>query len=232
MNDMTPAPAGHNGPPSPIDDALSPYGDYITEAEGWLDGEPVQDEAQMKSVDALVKQIKAAEKAVKDAKEAEVAPLYEVYKAALDSYKPTLTDLERLKKGLLGIVNDFKVKLQAQRAEAERKARAEAEAKAKAAHEAAMKVSETDIEAVRESAAKQAEAEAAQKALSQASRTTKDTKGLRTVKETVVVDAVQLARHLWQVDREAQLAFQADRARQLALNIPGVVEIHEKKVAW
>ena len=29
---------GHNNPPDPIDEALAPFGDVITEAEVWLDG--------------------------------------------------------------------------------------------------------------------------------------------------------------------------------------------------
>ena len=42
----------HNGPPDPIDEALAPFGDTITEAEGWLDGTAVETEGQMKAVDA------------------------------------------------------------------------------------------------------------------------------------------------------------------------------------
>ena len=49
---------GHNNPPDPIDDALAPYGDWITEAEAWLDGKVVETEGQMKSVDVLLRQIK------------------------------------------------------------------------------------------------------------------------------------------------------------------------------
>ena len=60
---------GHNNPPSAIDDALTPYGDAITEAEGWLDGTDVTTEGQMKAVDTLIKEIKAAKKAVEAAEE-------------------------------------------------------------------------------------------------------------------------------------------------------------------
>ena len=39
----------HNNPPDPIDEALAPFGDVISEAENWLDGSPVENEAQMKA---------------------------------------------------------------------------------------------------------------------------------------------------------------------------------------
>ena len=71
------ASAGHNNPPSPIDDALAPFGDTITEAEGWLDGTPVETEGQMKAVDALLKGIKSAKKAVEGAEESEAKPIYD-----------------------------------------------------------------------------------------------------------------------------------------------------------
>ena len=57
----------HNNPPDPIDEALAPFGDTITEAEAWLDGSAVETEGQMKAVDALIKEIKAAKKAVEAA---------------------------------------------------------------------------------------------------------------------------------------------------------------------
>ena len=50
-----PATIGHNLPPDPIDEALAPFGDTITEAEAWLDGQKVETEAQMKVADAILK---------------------------------------------------------------------------------------------------------------------------------------------------------------------------------
>ena len=58
---------GHNMPPDALDEAIAPFGDAISEAENWLDGEPVQNEAQMKAVDALLRDVKAAKKAVTEA---------------------------------------------------------------------------------------------------------------------------------------------------------------------
>ena len=64
----------HNNPPDPIDEALAPFGDFISEAENWLDGAAVENEGQMKAVDDLTKQLKAAKKAVEAAEESEAKP--------------------------------------------------------------------------------------------------------------------------------------------------------------
>jgi len=55
---------------------------------------------------------------------------------------------------------------------------------------------------------------------------------LRTVKESVVISDVELARWLWQHDREWLVEVQAERACKLGLDIPGVVEIHDRKEAY
>ncbi len=156
-----PAVIGHNLPPSPIDEALAPYGDTITEAEGWLDGTAVENEGQMKAVDSLLKSIKDAKKAVERAEESEAKPIYDAWKQAKARYAPTLADLDRIAKGLVAIVDGFKRKLAAEKAEAERKARAEAEAAMRAAREAAEKADAANIEAQREAEAARLEAEAA-----------------------------------------------------------------------
>ena len=168
---------GHNNPPSPIDDALAPFGDDITEAEAWADGTPVETEGQMKAVDALLKQIKAAKKAVEAAEEAEAKPIYDLWKAAKARYAPTITDLDKLAKCLVAAVDGFKRKLAAEKAEAERKARAEAEAAMRAAREAAAKADAANIEAQRAAEAAQREAE---EAIAKARAASADTvKGMR-----------------------------------------------------
>ena len=168
---------GHNAPPDPIDDALSPYGDAITEAESWLDGSAVENEGQMKAVDSLLKSIKAAKKAVSDAEESAAKPIYDEWKAEKAKFAPTLTDLDRIAKGLVSIVDGFKRRLAAER-EAERKEAARlAFEKSRAAEIAARAASVSDIDAQRAAAAAMAEAEAAQKAANAAKANT--IKGLR-----------------------------------------------------
>ena len=203
----------HNNPPDPLDEALAPYGDYITEAEGWLDGEPVSDEAQMKAVDAILKEIKAAEKAVTAAQKSEAAPLHDAWKAALARYKPTLDDLGRIKKGLIASVDGYKRKLAAERAEAERKAREAAEAKARAAHEAAIKAQESDLEAQRAAAEAQREAEIAQIEAAKASKAA-TVKGMITRTFYEVEDHRALLHWIAKNDRDAITAFVEEYARR------------------
>ena len=204
MNDMTPGKL-HNGPPDPLDDALAPYGDFISEAETWLDGTPVSDEGQMKAVDALLKEIKAADKAVKGAEKSETAPLYDQWKAAKDRFKPTIEDLERIKKGLTSLVGDFKRKLAAEKAEAERKARMEAAELRRKAEEAARKVEASDIEAKREA---DAAMEAAKRAAKDVQAASKDTvKGLRKVTRYEIESHRDLLHWIAKNDRDAITAF-------------------------
>lgn len=202
----------HNNPPDPIDEALAPFGDFITEAEGWLDGTPVETEGQMKAVDALTKQIKAAKKAVEAAEESEAKPFYDQWKAAKARFKPTCDDLDRIVKGLVAAVDVFKRKLAAEKAEAERKARAEAEKAMREAAEAARAASASDIEAQREAASKQAEAEEAQRRASAASKDT--VKGMRQVTRYEVTDHRALLNWIARNDREAVTAFIEEWARR------------------
>jgi hypothetical protein len=229
-----PAKIGHNLPPDPLDEALAPYGDYLAEAEGWLDGTPVETEAQMRAVDALLKQIKAADKAVTDAQKSESAPLHDAWKAALARYKPTLDDLDRIKRGLVAAVDGFKRKLAAQKAEAERLAREQAAAAARAAAEAHRAALDSDLEAQRAAAAMQAEAEAAQRAAARASKDADSVKGLRTVTRYEITDHRALLNWIARNDRDAITAFIEDYARKehKVLGAAEGIRVWQDKVAF
>jgi len=211
MNDMTPT-SGHNMPPDPLDEALAPYGDSITEAEGWLDGQEVTDEGQMKAVDILLKEIKAAHKEVSSAQKSEAAPLHDAWKDALARYKPTLEDLDRIKKGLVSLLDGFKRKLAAEKAEAERKARAEADRQRREAEEKAREAAKGDIEAQREAAAAQRAAEEAQKAAAAVSK--EQVKGLRKVTRYEITDHKDALHDIARHDREAITAFIEEYVRR------------------
>lgn len=177
MNEM--APIGHNNPPDPIDEALAPFGDLITEAEGWLDGQEVTTEGQMKAVDALIKGMKAARKAVDDARDVSTKPLHEAWKTEVARWKPTQDDLDLQVKGLVALVDGFKRKLAAEKEAARQAAWADAEAKRKEAEAKIAQASASDIDAQRDA---RAAMEAADLARAQASVAQKDTvKGMRTV---------------------------------------------------
>ena len=195
---------GHNMPPDALDEAIAPFGDAISEAENWLDGEPVQNEAQMKAVDALLRDVKAAKKAVTEAEESEAKPIYDQWKAAKARFAPTITDLDRIAKGLIAIVDAFKRKLAAEKVEAERKARAEAEAAMRAAAEAARQADAGNIEAQRAAAQAQADADEAVRAAA----ASKDTvKGLRQVTRYAVDDHKALLNWIARNRRDDLTAF-------------------------
>lgn len=168
---------GHNQAPDPIDEALAPFGDALAEAENWMDGTPVESEAQMKAVDALIRDMKAAKKAVTAAEESEAKPYYDQWKAAKARYKPTLDDLDLRTKALIAVVDGFKRKLAAEKAEAERQARMEAARKMREAEEAARKSAEGDYDAQRAAMEAKQAADDAQRAVAAAAKD--QVKGLR-----------------------------------------------------
>jgi chemotaxis protein histidine kinase CheA len=207
------AQAGHNLPPDPIDEALAPYGDYLSEAETWLDGSPVETEAQMRAVDAILAEVKAAEKAVTAAQKSEAAPLHDAWKTALARYKPTLDDLDRIKRGLIAAVDGFKRKLAAEKAEAERKAREEAERAAEALRQAHAAARASDIEAQRALAAAEQEAEIARIKAAQAAKAS-TVKGMVTRTFYEVTDHRALLHWIAANDRDAITAFIEDYAKR------------------
>lgn len=222
----------HNNPPDPLDEALAPYGDFITEAENWLDGSAVETEAQMTAIDGLLKQIKEAEKAVKGAEDSEAKPIYDAWKAAKARYAPTLDDLTRIKKGLVAIVDAFKRKLAAEKAEAERKAREAADKARREAESAARKADASDIEAQRRAAEAQAAAELAQ---AQAAAASKDkVKGLRAVTRYEVADHRALLHWIAKHDRDAITAFVDEYARRRHKEIAGAdgLKVWQEKEAF
>ena len=206
-----PAAIGHNGF-DPIDEAIAPFGDVISEAENWLDGQKVETEAQMKVADTLLKGIKAARKAVDEARDLSTKPLHDAWKGEVARWKPTQDDLDRLAKGLVALLDDFKRKLAAEKAEAARKAEAEAWEKTRAAQEAARLADAGNIEETRAAAAAMEEAEAAQKAAMAASKDT--VKGLRTVTLYEITDHKALLNWIAKNDRDAITAFIEDYARK------------------
>lgn len=221
--------AKDNAPPDPLDDALAPFCDAISEAEGWLDGAPVETEAQMKAVDALLAEVKAAEKAVAAADESATKPLYDAWKREKARFKPTIDDLARIRKGLIALVDGFKRRLAAEKEAAKREAQRAAWQAAEEARRAAETANVADIASQREAAEKQAAFEAAQAAAKAAEADT--VRGLRSYDVVEIVDATAFARWLWANDRHALEVWMLDYARRHALHIPGVVETRKEKRA-
>lgn len=211
MSENARAVIGGNNPPDPIDETLAPFGDDLTEAEAWLDGKPVETEAQMRAVDALIKAVKAARKAVDTARDEVTKPLHEAWKAEISRWKPTQDDLDRIVKGLVAAVDGFKRKLAEAKAAAERAARQEAERARLAAIEAHRAADASNIEAQRAAAQAEMDAEIAAK---KAAIAAKDTvKGLRTVTLYEVTDHRALLHYIARSARDDVTAFVDDWAR-------------------
>lgn len=174
-----PAAIGHNNPPDPIDVALEPFDAVLIEAENWMDGATVENEAQLKATDVLLKELKAARKAVDTARDEVTKPLHEAWKAEIARWKPTQDDLDRQVKCLVAAQAPYKEKLEAEKAEAARKAREEAERIAEEARKAHQAANAASIEEQRKADELMKAAEDAAKL---ASRAAKDTvKGMRSV---------------------------------------------------
>lgn len=222
----TVAKIGHNNPPDPIDAAIAPYDDLRAEAENWLDGQAIETEAQADEVDAHIKNMKAAKRDVEAARKDVTDPLRAVWQAELDRWKPTLADLDRIVKGLVDLVDPFKRKQAAEKAERARKLQEEAAAKLAASQ--AAHTDTTDIAAARE---RDALAEEAMKAQRIANAAAKDTvKGMRTYKVVTVTDHVALGKHIWAHDRASYEAFLADWAEKHATAAtPGATVTEERR---
>lgn len=196
---------GHNNPPDPIDEALAPWGDHITEAEGWLDGDVVKDEGQLAATDELLKAIKAALKDLNAARDESTRPLHEAWKAEVARWKPTQDDLDRLIKGIVAAQDPFKRELTAKKEAEKRAAWEEANRKRLEAEKAAEAARATDIDAQREADRLRAEAMAAEAA---ASAKAKDrVKGMRTVHHYEITDHRAALNWIAKNDRDAVTAF-------------------------
>jgi len=177
LSDNPRAVIGANNPPDPIDTALAPHADTLDEAANWLDGTPVETEAQMNSVDALIKAMKAARKDVDTARDACTKPLNDAWKAEIARWKPTQDDLDLQVKGLVSRVDGFKRKLAAEKEAARQAAWAASEA---ARREAEAKIAAADAGNIEDQREAKAAMDAADLARAQAAVAQKDTvKGLR-----------------------------------------------------
>lgn len=203
---------GHNNPPDPIDTAIAPFSDAISEAENWLDGTKVTNQQQMESVDAVLKDIRAASTAIAKAEKAETAPLHDAWKKEKARWTPTVKDIDRMKKGLATLVGDFKVKLAKEQAVERAAAEREAAAKREAAAQAARKANAADIEAVRAAEAAAAEAQAATKA----AKSVEKVKGLRKVHRHEITDMKAALHWIARNDKAAIEGFVTEYVRMNA----------------
>lgn len=196
---------GHNNPPDPIDEALSPYADAIAEIEGWLDGKPIDSDGQLDATTGLLKTIKQAVKDVKTARDSATKPLNDAWKAEIARWKPTQDDLDRLAKGIVAIQDPYKRHKAAEIEAVKRKAWQEADEARMAAEKAAQEASAGDIEAQREAeAARQAAIDAEAQASKQAKA---KVGGMRKVHKYEITDHRAALHWIAKNDKDAVTAF-------------------------
>jgi len=187
MADINPRVAlGDNGPPDPIDIALAPFSDTLLEVEQWLDGAEVENAGQLDATDMLLKDLKAARKAVDVARDECTKPLHEAWKAEVARWKPTQDDLDRQVKCLVAAQSPYKVKLAAEKEAARVEAQRIADEKARIAREAHAAANAASIEEQRRADVAMREAERAARAASAAGKDT--VKGMRSVQVYEIAD--------------------------------------------
>lgn len=219
---------GHNNPPDPIDEICAAYDAERQEAENWCDGAPVENEAQMKAVDALRKSMRQWRLDLERGQKSASAPLHDAWKAEVARWKPTIADAKRIESALVAVVDGFKRKLAEEKRAAERaaweaaeKAKREAEAKAREANAA-------DLEQQREADEAKRAAVEAEKAAQAASND--QVKGLRDVTRYEIEDHKAALHWIVRNDREAVTGFIEDYVRRChkAAPIDGVKVWREK----
>lgn len=232
MDDMNPrAVLGGNNPPDPIDTICAQFEADRDEAENWLDGSKVENEDQMKAVDALRKSAREWRLALEAGQKSASAPLHDAWKAELARWKPTLDDAKRHEDGLKALLDGFKQKLAAEKAEAERAARAEAAQKMREAEEAARRANAANLEEQRAAAEAQREAEEALRRVAEAKK--EKVTGLRTVTRYEIEDHRAALHDIAASDRDAITAFIEEYVRRnhKARAINGVRVWQDKVVA-
>jgi len=220
---------GGNAPPDPIDTALEPYSDILEEVANWLDGATVENDGQLTATDALLKELKAARKAVDEARDDCTKPLHEAWKSEVARWKPTQDDLDRQVKCLVAAQAPYKQKLVAEQEAAKAKAREEAGRIAEAARQAHLAANAASIEEQRKADELLAAAEEAAKAVAKADKAT--VKGMRTVQVYVIESHKEALNWIARNDRDAVTAFIEEYVRRnfKTLTIEGVKVTTEKE---
>ena len=231
MNDMAPAAIGHNKPPCPVEALLAEWGGTISEAQNWADGDPVTDEAGMKSVDAVLKEFKFYKTALTKAAKERTDPLHKVWKSEVAAVKVYTDDADLIQKALIATVAPFKASLAAEKAEAERLAWVETNRLRREAEAKAAQASASDIEAQREAnEAKQAVINAE----NAAKKAAKDApKGMRKVTRYETTDRKAALHDIAANHRDAMTAFidQFIASNHKKFTIAGV-RVWEEKEAY
>ena len=218
MTDKQTAGLGHNNPPDPLETVVSQYDDIISEATNWTDGEPVTTEAQMLSVDALIKGFKTYRADLAKAGKERTEPLHRAWKAEVAAVKVYTDDADRIQAALVASVGPFKAALAAEKEAARRAAWQAAQDAERAAEELARAADASNLDAQREADAARYAALEAKKAASAAQKD--KVKGLRAVQYHEIANMRGLVNWIAANDKPAMAAFAEAYAAKNHKDIP------------
>lgn len=237
------ATSGHNRPSeTPFDQVVTRIENLHLEAQNWLDGEGVADQAQADMVSKLLDDARKAKKEADELRKAESKPFDDGKAEVQARYKPLLGKADLIADLCKKVLAPFLDAQERAKREAEAKARAAAEAKAEAArkaHEAAK--DSTDIAEREKAEAAIAEAKEAERAAARAGKDKGHAKGgsrvvgLRIYYAAEVTDMQTFARYVWEHHQAELREFLDGLAKRLAheqpmQTLPGVT-VHEQKRA-
>lgn len=205
---------GNNNPPA---DALGAFTTHITdlrlEAGNWLDGSPIENQAQADEVSRLLDELRRARKDADAARAEEKKPHDDQAKAVQAKWKPLLDTADLAADGCKKALAPWLQKVEEQQRAAAEAARREAERQAEEARAALAAAAGNDIAAREEAEALVTQAKAAERAASKAEQERPQAHGgaratsLRTSYEPVLTNGVEAARHYWTAERDACEAF-------------------------
>lgn len=231
---------GNNPPePTPFDQAEAEILMLFDQAKGFLDGEPIANQAQADDVGRLDAMIMKARKVADTQRAEEKKPYDDAAKAVQEKWKPLLTRCDLARDACKQALTPYLRKLDEEKRAREEEARREAERVRREAEEAMRSAHRYDLEAREAAEAKLREADEAEKA---ARRAEKDkahvaggsrAKGLRTVYRAEITGTSEFARYLW-ANHPADMRDFLDKMAAILVSrglraIPGVT-VHEEKV--
>lgn len=230
---------GGNNPPA-FEAFVAHLSDLRLEAGNWLDGLPIENQAQADEVSRLMDEHRKAVKDADAARTEEKKPHLEAGKAVDAKWKPLIDGANLAVDACKKTLAPWLMKLEAEKRAAAEAARLEAEAKAQAAADAMRAAADNDLAAREEAEALVTAAKAAEKAASKAEGDRAQSHGggratsLRSYYSPVLMDGDIASRHYWNRDRSACEAFLLSLAKTDVQNgartIPGFDVIEEKRV--
>lgn len=241
--DETPG-IGHNQGPvelTPYEKASNVIEGLYQEAEGWLDGEPVNSQAMADGISTLLNYLRDAKKHADEARKTEAKPFDDGKKEVQARYKPLLDKADRAADTCKKALAPWLQRIEDEKRAAEKAAREEAERLRKEAEEA-VSLADPDNLAVKADAEDRiAAAKEAEKAANRAAKDKAGASGgigravtLRTYYSGEITDATAVAKHYWLTNRAEVMAFfQAlvDADVRAKRPVPGVSIREEKRAA-